>query len=723
MHKRLADRLSPTVKYSIFLFGIVAIILGVIFGSFAASYLHLPPSEQELAAELFPKLIPFPFVGSLVLIAFIGTLVSFLFRSYIIPILRMAEQTRLITAANPHHRVTTEGAHELVVLARMINESADAFQRLQTEVDVRIREAQQAVREERNRLAALMSELPYGVVVCNTDGRILLYNRQAHVMLDAPTTDQDQKGGTVGLGRSIFATLERDPLVHALDVMHHDFERDQAKPALGLMTKLCGNRFIRVNMASVTTGEETTRRISGFVLSLEDITGEIEADSDRDHLLQEMIDGIQGSMGLLHKDVNALCNLSGSNSVSCEIHRSAIGRATDDIERQLASARRLFSEHRRAFGNRENVLADTLLALIAKNLEERFGISTAMETSASIWLKIDSYAIVQAFSLLAGLFRAEYGIERLNLQVTADQEAHSRLIISWPEQDIPGRALEEWQEMPLFMEKDGTTDTPGTILAKHGVVILPTPGPGGCCHGVAVTLPTALGDDTSPWHTTTAPRPVSYEFDLFHQPGQEALGKVPLRKLTFVAFDTETTGLNPTEGDEIIQLGAVRIVNGRLLHAECIDQLVNPQRPVPKSSVEIHGIDPALLCTQPTIDQVLPGFHAFATDAVLVAHNAAFDMRFLQLKEESTGLRFGNPVLDTLLLSSVVHPHQEGHSLDDIAERFGLTIVGRHTALGDALVTAEILLKLIPLLEAQGITTLEEALAASIKSPFAKLNY
>jgi DNA polymerase-3 subunit epsilon len=70
-----------------------------------------------------------------------------------------------------------------------------------------------------------------------------------------------------------------------------------------------------------------------------------------------------------------------------------------------------------------------------------------------------------------------------------------------------------------------------------------------------------------------------------------------------------------------------------------------------------------------------------------------------------------------------VHPNLEGHSLDDIAERFNITIVGRHTALGDALVTAEVLLKLIPLLEAQGIMTLDDALQASSRSRFAKINY
>ncbi len=273
------------------------------------------------------------------------------------------------------------------------------------------------------------------------------------------------------------------------------------------------------------------------------------------------------------------------------------------------------------------------------------------------------------------------------------------------------------------MDSNGTTASPGAIIDKHGGSVSVTETVTAHCNGITVVLPTALANEPADLQSSIAPRPVSYEFDLFHQPGQAALGKMPLSKLTYVAFDTETTGLNPSEGDEIIQLGAVRIVNNRLLHNECIDQLVNPQRPVPQSSVAVHGIDPELLPSQPIISKVLPGFHAFVSDSVLVAHNAAFDMRFLQLKQDLAGVRFDNPVLDTLLLSSIVHPNLEGHSLDAIAERFHITIVGRHTALGDALVTAEILLKLIPLLEAQGIVTLEDALQASIRSPFAKISY
>ena len=722
MQKHFGDNLSPAVKYWAFLIGVIVVVFSIISVSFIAAYLNLSAEDQAIVAKLSDKLIPFPFIGSIMLIAFIYTMTSMLLRYYIVPVLRMAEQTRLITAANPDYRITTEGGRELVILAAVINESADAFQKLQHEVDGMIQQSNLALKEERNRLAALMSELPYGVVVCNKDGRILLYSQLAQEMLQSTNGDQ-QSGGAVGLGRSIFGVLERDPLVHALEVMNHAFAQDQAKPALGLMTKLCGTRFIRVNMAPVTSDEEDARFISGFVLSLEDITGEIDADSERDRVLQSMVDSVQDSLGKMHQRVDLICEMQATKKDACDYHRQSVAQVTSELEEHLALARNLYSEHRLAYGNRENVLADTLMQLITNNLDERFSIQTEASTNKTIWLKIDSYAIVQAVTNLAGFLKAEYGIAAMLLQIGSNDGPLATLALNWADQSVTNQALRDWQQTPLFMDSEGTSDSPQTIIAKHGGDITITETEQAFCVGIKITLPTALDEEPADLHSSVAPRPVSYEFDLFHQPGQDVLGKIPLRKLTYVAFDTETTGLNPSEGDEIIQLGAVRIVNSRLLHNECIDQLVNPQRPVPKSSVKIHGIDPELLPSQPVITQVLPSFHAFATDSVLVAHNAAFDMRFLQLKEKATGLHFDNPVLDTLLLSSVVHPNQEGHSLDAIAERFNITIVGRHTALGDALVTAEILLKLIPLLEAQGIHTLEEALSASFKSPFVKIKY
>jgi DNA polymerase-3 subunit epsilon len=140
-------------------------------------------------------------------------------------------------------------------------------------------------------------------------------------------------------------------------------------------------------------------------------------------------------------------------------------------------------------------------------------------------------------------------------------------------------------------------------------------------------------------------------------------------------------------------------------------------------SIAIHGISDAMLKGQPALDQVLPRFHRYAEDTVLVAHNAAFDMRFLQLKEAQTGIRFSQPVLDTLLLSQVIHPHQEQHSLEAIASRLGVDIVGRHTALGDAIVTGEVFLKMLPLLAEKGIFTLKQARDAEQQTAYASIGY
>ncbi|MCO6499239.1 MAG: PAS domain-containing protein [Vicingus serpentipes] len=221
-----------------------------------------------------------------------------------------------------------------------------------------------------------------------------------------------------------------------------------------------------------------------------------------------------------------------------------------------------------------------------------------------------------------------------------------------------------------------------------------------------------------------ASRPLFYDAGLFDDQKQSRkMDDMLLKDLTFVVFDTETTGLDPSGGDEIISIAGVRVHEGKISNEEIFDELVNPQRSIPLLSLEIHEIYPEMLDGKLTIDKVLPMFHEFADNAVLVAHNAAFDMRFLHLKEKVSGVEFNHPVLDTLLLSAICHPKQELHNLEDIAVKCGVEIIGRHTALGDAFVTAEVLLKLIPILEANGIKTLGEAREAARKTEFSKLKF
>ena len=197
----------------------------------------------------------------------------------------------------------------------------------------------------------------------------------------------------------------------------------------------------------------------------------------------------------------------------------------------------------------------------------------------------------------------------------------------------------------------------------------------------------------------------------------------PLRSLAYTAFDTETTGLQPSNGDEIIQIGALRVSDDQIHADEAFEALIDPCRPISPESEQIHGITDAQVHGKPTIKQVLPEFYDFCAGSILLGHNVAFDMRFLQMKEESLRVVFRQPVVDTLLLSAVAYPNQVHHSLESSMALLGVSIEHRHSAYSDAVATAQVFLKLVPLLEERGVITLRQAIEASKKTPYARLSY
>jgi DNA polymerase III epsilon subunit family exonuclease len=143
-----------------------------------------------------------------------------------------------------------------------------------------------------------------------------------------------------------------------------------------------------------------------------------------------------------------------------------------------------------------------------------------------------------------------------------------------------------------------------------------------------------------------------------------ARGSRPVSEVIFVAFDTETTGLKAAEG-RILEIGAVKFLNRRIVDKK--SWLINPGIPIPEGSQRIHGITPAMVSNGPPFSVVFRDFAAFTTGAVLLAHNAHFDRRFMVAEMARNGLTpLDNPLLDTLPLYRAWFPGLTTYALEEL---------------------------------------------------------
>lgn len=164
-----------------------------------------------------------------------------------------------------------------------------------------------------------------------------------------------------------------------------------------------------------------------------------------------------------------------------------------------------------------------------------------------------------------------------------------------------------------------------------------------------------------------------------------------------IVLDTETTGVDALNGDRIIEIGAVELINhiptGRTFH-----EYINPQRPVSKGAFEVHGLSDEFLSDKPLFAAIADAFVEFARDARLVIHNAAFDVGFLNAEFKRLGYPSIEPdlVVDTLSMARRKHPGA-ANNLDALCSRYGIDNSRRtkHGALLDAEILAEVYIELI----------------------------
>ncbi len=174
---------------------------------------------------------------------------------------------------------------------------------------------------------------------------------------------------------------------------------------------------------------------------------------------------------------------------------------------------------------------------------------------------------------------------------------------------------------------------------------------------------------------------------------------------TYVVFDIETTGFSPIH-NRIIEIGAVKVRDGQIL--DRYSTFVNPEVPIPFEIEKLTSINDAMVMEAPKIEEVLPEFLAFCEGTVMVAHNASFDMSFIRENAARQGFSTDYTYVDTMVISRVLLPNQNKHTLDALCKVFHISLENHHRAVDDAEATAHIFLKFMEMLKEEKVRTLKE---------------
>lgn len=616
------------------------------------------------------------------------------------PILQIRHGAEIISRINLGHRIQVDTGDELEGLAAEFNHMAANLAGAYSELEERVQETTRSLQEERNRLATVLRTMVEGVVVANEAAEAILMNPRARLVLGS--------GPSSGVGAPLGRILPADRLEFHLRRLRRSWE--VGREAVEEVVFPLPSGTVLKGMISVVPGNVGQR--AGYLLVFRDISATAEEDAKIETAVRELPEVLRGpiaSVRSLAETVQRHPEMpDGKKAAFLAAIREETGRLIERLAvlEEAAAAGSANSRWTQVPSDPREMVEEAVASVpgvyarveipdagAPQVLVEPFSWVAALACvlrwiagSSSGWVPVMASLRVEEDDAVVTSFRVEGAFDGdptllESLEVAPSGEAPLPLgeVVRRNRGELWTRDADEGFEVRLALVR--------ASVSRLG------PRRGG------------LADD----------QPEFYDFDLFlPRPTQEAgnLLQTDLAALEFVVFDTETTGLRPSQGDEVVSLSAIRVRRGKIQAAETFHTLINPGRPIPAESSRFHGIDDAQVREAPPLGEVLPRFYEYVGDAVLVAHNAAFDKKFLDLAADAGGLpHLDNPILDTLFLSYGIHKDFEGHNLDAIARRLGIEIEGRHTSLGDARATAEILLRLISLLSSRGVTTLADAKA------------
>ncbi len=458
-------------------FVISVIILGLLMtGPFMITALLIWAGAQANEQALLIQLIlPHLSLGALMTtFGFVlGLLIiRYLFRQYVQGLLKMVENLRLMLSANRNFRVTPEGPPEVQLLAQATNDLAQQRDGLMDDVEAQIAAAKASVEEEKNRLAALMSELAQAVVVCNLDGRILLYNSRARLQFRALAQGSTAVAGgaLIGLGRSIFSILERNQIDHALEVVRQRLLKGAAAAIANFITTARGGQLLRVQLVPVlATGDPLREReLGGYVLTVENITRSLEQESRRDQVLQSLTDGSRGSLANIRVAVG---NLMDYPDMEADIRERFVGIIGDEVVRMSQRLDQTMSEFADSLKTRwplEDVQGMDIIAAAQRRIEQDLKLSTKTEEiDEGVWLRAESFSLVFSICFLASRLVEHYQIRELRFRLLPVGKL-AYLDIIWAGHAMSSETFYTWETDAMHLAKESSPLSLRDVIDRHG---------------------------------------------------------------------------------------------------------------------------------------------------------------------------------------------------------------------------------------------------------------
>ncbi|OUD08272.1 hypothetical protein BVC71_13955 [Marivivens niveibacter] len=524
-----------------------------------------------------------------------------------------------------------------------------------------------AVIQEKERLAALADDVAYGVIMCSAQHRIVFYNAVAASMLNGAECQP-------GLGHSIFDFLARDSISNAYDRLRSDSNNSGMRFNVSTADS---TGFISVRMRLIHGG--------GYVLSLDPETAQISQSS-------ALLASIFTDLGPRIMSLRTALSLRAELPELMNDPEMDQAMATDlgELLDRLSEMTDDYDQLRSDMGAKVEPVSATY---VVNAVKDQF--PDLVVDGAELTLRVAANDIIALIGHVIRALQSEVKARAVSFIIVPDQTG-AMAVIGWMGDAVHYDDLARWLSQPVAHNVTGHQ-----ILHDQNLEIWPEAGRVG---RAVIKLPLPVA---KPSEFLSIQRKGAYDFGLIEKSVPDILADTDLADLTYVVFDTETTGLHPERGDEICQIAALRVVNSRVIPTEEFDTLVNPGRVIPAASTAIHHITNDMVEMAPSIKIVGAQFHSFARGSILVAHNAPFDLEFLRRKQTIIGKEFSNPVIDTVLLSAVVFGQDAEHTLDAVCDRLGIFIPEnvRHTAMGDTIATAEAFLKMLAMARSKGIVT------------------